>query len=106
MKEFPDTFFDGIYKVYRLEKAGKNHPSFFGGIINKYIYYPLANSHGAILKKLQAKDPVVECKGRRYKLHQFLTEEVGKPLLRKEEHNDRDGIVTESCESLDRGWLP
>lgn len=83
VKEFPDTFFDGIYKVYRLEKAGKNHPSFFGGIINKYIYYPLANSHGAILKKLQAKDPVVECKGRRYKLHQFLTEEVGKPLLRK-----------------------
>jgi len=83
VKEFPDTFFAGIYKVYRLERAGKNHPSFFGGIINKYIYYPLANSHGAILKKLQDKDPVVECKGRRYKLHQFLTEEIGKPLLRK-----------------------
>lgn len=83
VKEFSDSFFDSIYKVYRLEKTGKNHPSFFGGLINRYIYYPLANSHGAILEKLQEKDPVVNCGGRRYRLHQFLTDEIGKPTLRK-----------------------
>lgn len=83
VKEFQDSFFDGIYKVYHLIKSGKNHPSFFGAFINKYVYFPLANSHGAILEKLREKDPIVNVRGRKYKLHQFLTKEVGKPALRK-----------------------
>ena len=83
IKEFPNTFFDGIYKVYHLERSGKNHPSFFGAFISKYVYYPLANSHGAILEKLRERNPLITLHGRKYKLHQFLTEEVGKPALRK-----------------------
>lgn len=83
VKEFQDSFFDGIYKVYHLTKSGKNHPSFFGVFINKYVYFPLANSHGAILEKLKEKDPIVNVCGRKYKLHQFLTKEVGKPALQK-----------------------
>lgn len=82
-KEFQDSFFDGIYKIYHLAKNGKNHPSFFGAFINKYVYFPLANSHGAILEKLKEKNPVVNFRGRRYKLHQFLTKEIGKPALQK-----------------------
>lgn len=83
VKEFPDTFFDGIYKVYHVGRSGRNHPSFFGAFIAKYVYYPLANSHGAILEKLREKDPVVSVHGRQYKLHQFLTREVGKPALKR-----------------------
>ena len=83
VKEFQDSFFDGIYNAYHLTKSGKNHPSFFGVFINKYVYFPLANSHGAILEKLKEKDPVVYVRGRKYRLHQFLTEEVGKPALKK-----------------------
>ena len=83
VKEFPDTFFDGIYKVYHLGRIGRNHPSFFGAFIAKYVYYPLANSHGAILEKLREKNPVVSLNGRKYKLHQFLTKEVGKHALKR-----------------------
>ena len=81
VKEFPDSFFAGVYKIYHAVKHGKNHPPYFGGFIAKYVYWPLADSRGAILEKLRAKNPVVNYKGRRYKLHQFLTEEVGKKAL-------------------------
>ena len=86
VKEFQDSFFDSIYKVYHLTKSGRNHPSFFGAFINKYVYFPLANSHGAILEKLKEKNPIVNLHGRKYKLHQFLTKEVGKPALQKHLH--------------------
>lgn len=98
VKEFRDTFFEGIYKVYHLTKAGKNHPSFFGAFIAKYVYYPLANSRGAILEKLREKDPVVNLHGRKYKLHQFLTKEIGKPALRR--HLDQ--VETILCLSVDK----
>ena len=84
IKEFQQPFFDGIYKIDHLPPLdGQKRPPFFGAFISKYVYYPLANSHGAILEKLREKDPVVSMRGRKYKLHQFLTEEVGKPALRK-----------------------
>ena len=82
VKEFPDEFFDQLYRVYHCEKRGQNHPSFFAHVITKYVYWPLANSHGAILEQLQEKDPIVYKAGRRYKLHQFLSDEIGKSALR------------------------
>lgn len=84
IKEFHQSFFDGIYKIYHLPPLeGQKRPPFFGAFISKYVYYPLANSHGAILERLREKDPVVSKHGRKYRLHQFLTEEIGKPALRK-----------------------
>lgn len=82
VKEFPDEFFEQLYRVYRCEKKGRNHPSFFSYIIRKYIYWPLVDSHGAIWKKLDEKNPVISRTGRKFKLHQFLSEEIGKPALR------------------------
>lgn len=99
VKEFPDSFFDGIYKIYNLEKVGRNHPKFFGAFIAKYVYWPLADSRGAILKKLREKDPVVDFGGRQYKLHQFLTQEVGKKALH--DHLVRIGTVLDL--SKDKG---
>lgn len=91
VKEFPDSFFAGIYKIYNLEKIGRNHPQFFGGFIAKYVYWPLADSKGAILEKLREKDPYVKVGTRRYKLHQFLTQEIGKPALH--DHLVRIGLL-------------
>ena len=83
LKEFQDSFFDGIYKIYNLPRMSKNrHPGFFGAFIAKYVYYPLANSHGAILENLRERNPVFNLNGRKYKHHQFLTEKVGKVALR------------------------
>lgn len=86
-KEFPDKFFDMIYRLYGLKRQkpdSNKHPQFFGHFIRKYIYYPLANSSGAILEKLDEANPVVyDNGGRRYKFTQWLTEQVGKPAFRQ-----------------------
>jgi len=86
-QEFPDQFFEMLYKLYGLKRKNPKsvqHPSFFGHLIRKYIYFPLANSKGAILQELDEKNPVVYSGGgRKYRLHQFLTENVGLPALRQ-----------------------
>ncbi|GAA2821613.1 P63C domain-containing protein [Aminobacter aminovorans] len=86
-KEFPDQFADMIYKLYKLKRRAQRsfkHPQFFGWFTRKYIYHPLANSNGAILEMLDEANPVVYGGGgRRYKLHQFLADQVGLPALRQ-----------------------
>jgi hypothetical protein len=86
-KEFPDSFFEMLYKLYGLKRKNPKsvkHPSFFGHLIRKYIYFPLANSNGAVLKELDEKNPVVYVGGgRKHRLHQFLTDEVGVKALRQ-----------------------
>ncbi len=86
-KEFPDKFADTIYKIYNLKRKDPKsfrHPQFFGWFTRKYIYHPLANSNGAVLDMLDEANPVVYAGGaRKFKLHQFLTEEVGLPALRQ-----------------------
>jgi P63C domain len=85
-QEFPGKFFDMIYRLYGLKRKNINsfkHPQFFGWFIRKYIYFPLANSNGAILQELDKKNPVVYANGgRRYKFTQFLTDKVGVPAFR------------------------
>ncbi|AMN39704.1 P63C domain-containing protein [Rhodoplanes sp. Z2-YC6860] len=84
--EFPDKFFDMIYKLYGLKRKDPKsvkHPIFFSKFIRKYVYHPLANSNGAILEELEKKNPVVYASGgRRYKLFQFLSDEIGLPALK------------------------
>jgi len=85
--EFPDDIFDMMYKLYGLKRINPNstrHPRFFSKFLRKYIYVPLANSNGAILEQLEEKNPVVYANGgRRFKLFQFLSDEVGLPALRQ-----------------------
>lgn len=83
-KEFPDDFPNMIYRLYGIKRIpNKNQPQFFSWFTKKYIYYPLANSNGAILEKLEEKNPVVyEKGGRRYKLHQFLSDYIGLPAFK------------------------
>jgi hypothetical protein len=85
-KEFPDQFSDMLYKLYgikRFDAEPTKHPRFFAKFTRKFIYHPLANSRGKILEMLDDKNPVVYANGgRRYKLFQFLSEEVGMPAIR------------------------
>lgn len=83
-KEFPDQLANMIYRIYGLKRGSPyKHPQFFGKFIRRYIYQPLAGSRGALLKMLDDKNPVVyDNGGRRYKMHQFLTDVVGLPALR------------------------
>lgn len=85
--EFPSQFADMIYKIYGLKRKDPKsfrHPQFFGWFTRKYIYHPLANSKGAILDMLDEANPVVYAGGtRKYKLHQFLSEQIGLPALRQ-----------------------
>ncbi|HOO49907.1 MAG TPA: P63C domain-containing protein [Alphaproteobacteria bacterium] len=86
VKEFPDPFFNMIYRIYGLKRENPKsfqHPAFFGGFIRKYIYFPLASSNGAILEELDKKNPTVYVNGgRRHKLHQYLSKELGVEALR------------------------
>jgi hypothetical protein len=86
-KEYPTKFFDMIYRLYNLKRQkpdSTRHPQFFAHFIRRYIYYPLANSQGAILEKLEEQNPVVYAGGgRRYKLFQYLSDKVGMPAFRQ-----------------------
>ena len=86
-KEFPDKLFDMIYRLYGLKRQkpdSNRHPQFFGHFIRRYVYYPIANSQGAILERLEEKNPVVYGGGgRKRKFFQYLTDEIGMPAFRQ-----------------------
>lgn len=86
-KEFPRKYLDMIYSLYgltRVDPDSTRTPRFFGNFTRKYIYAPLAHSKGAILAEIDKKNPVVYTNGgRKYKMHSFLSEEVGLPALRQ-----------------------
>jgi hypothetical protein len=86
-QEFPDKFFDMIYRLYGLRRQrpdNTRHPQFFGHFIRRYVYFPIANSNGLILEALDEKNPVVyDGGGRRYKLFQYLTDKIGMDAFRQ-----------------------
>lgn len=106
-REFPEQFIDMIYRLYNLRRNHKyKHPQFFGHFIRKYIYTPLVNSNGAILKILDEKNPVVyKSGGRKYKMFQFLSDEVGLPAFRAHMWQVIGiGSASSTKEGFDRGF--
>ena len=86
-QEFPASFFDMIYRLYGLKRHDPDstkHPQFFGHFIRRYVYFPLAHSRGAILEKLDERNPVVyENGGRRHKFFQYLSDQIGMNAFRQ-----------------------
>ena len=79
VKTFDDTFFEDIYKMRNWTWAETSkRPAFVGKIINDIVYERIAPY---VLEKLNEKNPKNENGIRKYKFHQFLTSDIGKPAL-------------------------
>lgn len=81
-KRFPDNFYKEIYRLNRWEWPPKNtskRPGIIGKYTNEVVYERLPQG---VLEKLREINPVItETKRRKYKHHQFLSEDVGQPDL-------------------------
>ena len=80
-KRFPDEFFK---QIYRLKKwpwpSGRGKTPYVGKLINQIVYERLPEG---VLGALQERNPTKPGTGRRkWKHHQFLSEDLGQPDLR------------------------
>ena len=78
LKEFPDDFFFQLDRLYGNKKMiGGQRPLYYGKFINSYVYEPIEK--GKINPELQRR---YKANGKKYKKHQYLTDDVGKSQLR------------------------
>jgi hypothetical protein len=85
VKKYPDEFFENIYKLRGWAWPGmkKNRYSVVGHYINDLVYDRLGPG---VLAELERKSPKDD-KGRRPNLlHQWLTEDIGDPMLAQHLH--------------------
>jgi len=85
-KKFPDEFYENIYKLKNWPWPGmrKNRYSVVAHYTRDLVYERVAPG---LLEELEKKSPPDE-KGRRpNKLHQWLTEDVGNPMLAQHLHS-------------------
>jgi hypothetical protein len=85
-KKFPDEFYENIYKLRGWAWPGmsKNRYSVVAQYTRDLVYERLAPS---LLQELEAKSPKNDKGKRKNKLHQWLTADVGDPLLAQHLHS-------------------
>ncbi len=85
VKRFPDEFYENIYKLkgWKWPGMGKNRHSVVAHYTNDLVYSRLGPG---VLDELQDKTPKNEKNYRPNKLHQWLTEDVGHPMLAQHMH--------------------
>ncbi|MDP1968373.1 MAG: P63C domain-containing protein [Burkholderiaceae bacterium] len=80
-KVFPDQFWEKLLRVKGYESyIGLPRPQFVGHWVNDIVYSRLAPG---IRKRLQELNPKTEKGNRKFKNHQFLTDDQGVPELRE-----------------------
>lgn len=86
VKKFPDEFYENIYKLRGWTWTGmsKNRYSVVALYTNDLVYQRLAPS---LLPELEKKSPKNEKGYRKNKLHQWLTADIGNPLLAQHLHS-------------------
>jgi hypothetical protein len=86
VKRFPDEFYENIYKLHKWQWPGmqKNRYSVVGKYTRDLVYERLAPTLLEELEKLSPKD---ESGNRKNKLHQWLTDDVGNPMLAQHLHS-------------------
>ena len=84
-KKFPDEFYENIYKLrgWKWPGMGKNRFSIVAHYTRDLVYERLGPS---VLRELEQKSPKNERGNRSNKLHQWLTEDVGDPMLAQHLH--------------------
>jgi hypothetical protein len=86
VKKFPDEFYENIYKLKAWPWPGmsKNRYSVVGHYTNNLVFDRIAPG---LLRELQSKSPKNEKGYRPNRLHQWLTEDVGDPMLAQHLHS-------------------
>ncbi len=85
-KRFPDEFYENIYKLkgWTWPGMGKNRYSVVAHYTRDLVYQRIAPS---LLKELEARSPKNDKGARPNKLHQWLTDDVGHPMLAQHMHS-------------------
>lgn len=80
-KRFPDEFYRHLYRLKKWPwPTGRAKTPLVGKLTNKLIYERLPEG---VLEELRKRNPTEHATGRRrYKHHQFLSEDLGQPDLR------------------------
>lgn len=85
VKRFPDEFYENIYKLknWTWPGMGKNRYSVVGTYTRDLVYERLGPG---VLRELESKSPKDDTGNRKNKMHQWLTEDIGHPLLSQHLH--------------------
>jgi len=85
-KKFPDEFYENIYKLKGWPWPGmqKNRYSVVAHYTTNLVYERIAPN---LLEELEQRSPKNEKGNRKNKLHQWLTEDVGNPMLAQHLHS-------------------
>ncbi|KEI92424.1 hypothetical protein N491_11370 [Clostridium botulinum B2 275] len=80
-KKFPDEFYKQMFRLkgWKYPNPGGKRPGIVGTYTNKYVYDLLPPG---VKEELQKVNPTVKPGRRKYKHHQFLTEEIGNVHLK------------------------
>lgn len=86
VKKFPDEFYENIYKLrgWTWPGMGKNRYSVVGTYTRDLVFERIAPG---LLPELERKSPKNEKGNRSHKLHQWLTEDIGNPMLAQHMHS-------------------
>ena len=85
-KRFPDEFYENIYKLkgWPWPGMGKNRFSVVGKYTRDLVYERLGPG---VLKELEVKTPKDDDGKRKSKMHQWLTDDIGHPMLAQHLHS-------------------
>ena len=86
VKRFPDEFYENIYKLKNWTWPGmqKNRYSVVGKYTRDLVYERLGPG---VLQELERKSPKDETGNRKNKFHQWLTDDIGDPMLAQHLHS-------------------
>ena len=82
-KRFPDEFYKQLFRLMKWQYSplSVKRPGYVGTLTNDLIYKQLPPG---VLDELREKNPPVKPGRRKYKLFQFLTDDIGNPHLEKQ----------------------
>lgn len=85
-KKFPDEFYENIYRLkgWTWPGMGKNRYSVVGHYTRDLVFERLAPG---LLEELEKKEPKNEKGQRAHKLHEWLTDDIGNPMLAQHMHS-------------------
>lgn len=98
-KKFPDEFYQNIYRLRNWPWPGmkKNRYSAVAGYTRDLVYERIAPG---LLEELEIKSPKNEKGNRENKLHQWLTDDLGNPMLAKH----LQSLITLQQLAIANGW--